>query len=117
MSELIPTTASLTTAVKNVYDITLGLISTRKQNKLITAGQLRLLGNAIHQAVEEDRMAGMHRLMVSGRNNLIESYNQISEFANTNFGDMLLETLRKECRYFDGYWESYDRLTIPGGFR
>ena len=117
MNELIPATASLTTAIKNVYDITTSMISTRKQNKLISAGQLCRLGNAIHQAVEEDRQSSMHQLMVSGRNMLIDSYKQISEYANTEFGDMLLDSLQKEFRYFTGYWEDYDQLTRPGGFR
>ena len=117
MSGLIPTTASLTTVFKNVYDITTGIIGSRKQNKLIAAGQLRLLGNAIQQAVERERMAGMHHLMVSGRKYLIDSYNQIKEYANTDFGDMLLESLQRECRYYYGYCEDYDRMTRMGGIK
>lgn len=117
MNELIPATASLTTAVKNVYDITTSLISTRKQNKLISTGQLRRLEVAIHHAVEEDRQSGLHQLMVSGRNMLMDSYSQISEYANTEFGDMLLDSLHREARYFADYWDDYSHLTRPGGFR
>lgn len=117
MNGLIPATASLTTVFKNVYDITTGIIGSRKQNKLITAGQLRLLENAIQQAVEQERMAGMHHLMVSGRNYLIDSFNQIKEYANTDFGDILLESLQMECRYYNGCCEDYNRMTRMGGLK
>lgn len=117
MKELVTTTASLTTAFKNVYDISNGLFIMRKQHKLISAGQLRQLGIAINRALEEERMAGMHSLMTKGRNNLIDSFNQIQQYANTEFGDMLLETIRDEARYYKGYCDDYDRLTRPGGFK
>ena len=117
MNELIPTTASLTTAIKNIYDITTSMISTRKQNKLITSGQLRQFEHAIQQAIEANRQAGMHRLMMHGRDLLAESEAQVSRYANTEFGDILLDSLHREYRYFLGYWEDYDRLTKPGGFR
>lgn len=115
MNNLIPTSASATTAVKNVFDIVTSLVSMRKKNKLITAGQLQQLGTAIRLAVEADRMAGMHTLMVNGRNKLMDSFNQIKDYANTPFGDMLLETVRDECRYYKGYCDNFDRLTKFGG--
>lgn len=117
MKELVTTTASLTTAVKNVYDISSNLIVMRKQNKLISAGQLRQLGVAISRVIEEERMAGMHSLMTKGRDLLVDSFKQIQDYANTDFGDMLLETIREEARYFKGYWDDYDHFTKPGGFR
>jgi hypothetical protein len=55
--------------------------------------------------------------MLNGRSMLIESYKQISDYANTDFGDMLLDSLKREARYFQGYCEDYDRLTKPGGLR
>lgn len=117
MNGMIPTASALTTTVKNVYDITTSMLSTRKQHKLVTAGQLQLLGNEIQRVLEEDRMAGIHLLESRGRNYLIDSYNQILEYANTEFGDMLMETLRKECRFFDRYCEDYERMTKPVRFR
>lgn len=117
MKELITTTASLTTAFKNVYDISNNLIIMRKQHKLISAGQLRQLGVAISRAIEEERMAGMHSLMMKGRELLIDSFNQIQYHVNTDLGDMLLETVKEEARYYKGYWDDYDRLTRVGGFK
>jgi len=117
MKELVTTTASLTTAVKNVYDISSNLIVIRKQHKLISAGQFRQLGVAISRVIEEERMVGMHSLMTKGRDLLIDSFKQAQDYANTDFGDMLLETIRDEARYFKGYWDDYDRFTKPGGFK
>lgn len=117
MNELITSTSSLTTAVKNVYDITVSMISLRKQNRLISAGQLQLLKNAVQQAVEEDRITGMHYLMTHSRGLLVDSFNQVNVYANTDFGLILLESLKKEYFYFMKYCEDYDRLTRPGGFR
>lgn len=117
MKELVTTTASITTAFKNVYDISNGLLLMRKQHKLISAGQLRQLSIAMNRALEEERMSGMHSLMTKGRGYLIDSMNQIQDYANTDFGDMLLETVRDEARYYSGYCEDYDRLTRPGGFK
>lgn len=117
MNDLITTATSLTAAAKNVYDVASGMISSRKQNKLVTAAQVHRLENAIRQALEADRMAAIHALSNSERNYLIDSFNQIKDYANTPMGIMLLETVRDEARYMRGYIDDYDRLTKAGGYR
>ena len=116
MNNLIPTTTSFSVAAKNVYDITTSLISTRKQNKLIKAGQLRQLEIAIYSANKAYGQSCMHGLMNSSREYLIDSYNQISKYLNTDFGDMLLEMLRSELNYYKGYCDDFNRLIRLGDF-
>ena len=119
MSDLIPIAASLTSAAKNVYDIATDMISTRKQNRLITSAQIRRFKNAIDEALERERqkarIEGVHALETSARNMIIDSYKQVESYGNSPIGIMLLETVRDEMRFLQGYVDDYDRNTKVGG--
>lgn len=115
VTEIVTTTSALTTAVKNAHDITTGLINTRKQNRLISTGQLNRLNISIQEAIVADRMKGMHTLETYGRNCLMDSYHQIEEHLNTPLGDMLLETIRDELRFYESCLIDFERSTRNGG--
>lgn len=121
MSELISIAASLSSAAKNAYDITTDMISTRKQNRLITSAQIRRFKNAIDEALERERqkarIEGVHALETSARNMIIDSYKQIETYANTPIGIMLMESVCSEMRYLQGCIEDYDRSMRVGGLR
>lgn len=119
MKEIIPIAASLTTAAKNVYDISADMISTRKQNKLISSAQVRRLKIAIDEAIirerETTRSKGFHTLRTQKAGMLMQSYAQIEKYVNTPIGPLLLENIQDEARDLSGCIDAYDRSTRSGG--
>lgn len=115
MTHNLPATfASVTTGVKNVYDIASQLIRARRQNRLINAGQLQQLNIAIQATLQADRIAAVHKLEGNAREFLIDTYKDIERYLNTPIGDMLLESLKREARFYDSCLYDYGRLTRPG---
>lgn len=113
--DLIPVTASLTQAAKNVIDVSTTLLSFRKKNKLISAGEARKLEQAILQALEAERQAQVHKLMMAGRSMVFESFAQYEPYANTPMGDFILESVRQEAKYMMECVDDYYHATRWGG--
>lgn len=110
-NEIITSAASLSAAAKNIYDISCDLLSTRKRNKAISAGQMRQLENAINFALKLDSMNHTHYLVTTSRNYLKDSFKELQEYANTPFGDLLLDEIYEESQYYKNYIDDYFNLS------
>lgn len=93
----VSTITALSTAVKNVTDVTTVMLSGRKRNKLITKGQMRQLEVYIDRVVYNERMLAVGDLFKTVQTNLIESCNRIKGYENTFVGDLLLEIISEEA--------------------
>ena len=111
-TELITAASAVTTGVKNVYDITTQLIRNRKQNKLITKGELQYLDVQITRTIQLVRQDARHRLSMSAMDKLEESYSRfVARDPNSTFGLMALELLRDEWQAYLTYNKTFDELT------
>mgnify|MGYP006873121365 CR=1 FL=1 len=111
-TELITTASAVTTGVKNVYDITTQLIRNRKQNKLITKGELQYLEVQMTKTIQLARQDARHKLSMSAQRNLEESYSHVAECdPNSPLGQMALELLRSEWQAYLSYSRDFDELT------
>lgn len=118
MNPNLPSTiVSVSTGLKNVFDIATHLIGIRRQNRMITSAQLERLNVAIQAAIQADRIAAVHKLESSARSFLIDTYRDIEEDLNTPIGDMLLESLQREAKAYSNCMSDFAYLTRPGGYR
>lgn len=117
-TELITAVSAATTGVKNVYDITTQILRNRKQNKLITEGELEYLEVQIASAIQAAREDAKHALYISAQDKLWESCSRLRECdPNSLFGQLSLELIRDECQSYLSYGNDFDRLTSRGFFR
>lgn len=118
MNDPVSIITSLTTAAKNVKDISTDLINTRKQNRIISAAQLRRMKNAIEEALERDRtenyLKGHHYLHKLSYAMLLDSYREYEPYANTVIGDLLLREIHQEALRLDEQISFYDRRSRMG---
>lgn len=93
----VSTITALSTAVKNVTDVTTVMLSVRKRNRSIEKGQMRQLQVYIDRVVYNERMLAVGDLFKTVQTNLIESCNRIKGYENTFVGDLLLEIINEEA--------------------
>ena len=93
----VSTITALSTAVKNVTDVTTVMLSVRKRNRSIEKGQMRQLQVYIDRVVNNERMLADGDLFKTVQTNQIESCNRIKGYENTFVGDLLLEIINEEA--------------------
>lgn len=111
-TELVTVVSAATTGVKNICDITNQLINKRKQNKLITKGEMDCLKIKVNEAICQAKQNARHNFSLSAQDKLLESYTRIGEHdLNSPFGLIALELLRDELQAYILYGQDFDRLT------
>lgn len=113
MAENMAPITALSMAVKSVCDVTNSMISTRKQNKLVSKAQIARLETYIDRVVTCERMVAYHELWNVASSNLVDSYEKIKGHENSPIGAILMESLRKEALAYDSILEDF--LHLPNG--
>lgn len=104
--------AVISAGAKTICDITSALVSKRKRNSLIRAGELKSLEVEIKRALAYARMTAIHQLEDYACNCLLESYNRFLQCdVNSPYGSYALSILNDEARYFRDCVEDFVRLT------
>lgn len=116
-NELITTVSSVTTGVKNIFDITTNMITNRAKNKLITQAELQYLKVTVQRTIELARGDARHRLSEHFLDNLQDTYQRIEDCdPNSMYGQIVFEMLRSEAASYFRYIEDFDLLTQQGFF-
>lgn len=117
MPDPITTVTALSTAVKNVADVTTSMISSRKQNRLVAKGEIMRLEAYIQRVIYLTRMNAVRDLMGSAQANLIKSYENVKGYINSPIGGLLLETVNEEANAYRSYIDDFVHMWLGSGPR